>query len=197
MNLQSSIPQPKLGRHLRPLPSRSGYREFEIYSLTRAGHEHEHMVCIGLEDGSVHCSCEHFMNRFARTWPHISDTERHCKHITRALNYLKRRKELPAMHQCVSCPSTNAEHGLADDNGRAVEAKFICADCVKRAQMMQGPEPVDEEPEDFAGFEEWLDELECGEELCPHCNSLLEELPVPFTQSLDYSMQLICPACDA
>jgi hypothetical protein len=173
---------PRKGRHLRPLQSSGEYARFEIYSLTRNGHEHEHMICIGLEDRSVHCSCEHFSNRFARQWPTIEQPEKHCKHVTRALNYLKRRKQLPepvapiGSRPCVSCSVTDAEFGLADERGHAIVNGFICGDCIKRARMMgedtcSEDAPAESTPAGALDVEDY--EEEC-EPVCPSCGSFLQ-----------------------
>lgn len=183
--LSKSAAKQKLGRHLRPLESRyEQWREFEIYSLTRCGHEHEHIVCIGLEDRSVHCTCEHFTFHFARQWPTIDQTDKHCKHISKAMAYLKRHKELPTpllVRPCVSCAVTNAEHGLCDEEGHPLSG-HICNDCVRRARMMDAvpagsltettcTNEVDGDGDNDGGSEriEAIDP-------CPYCGREIEEL---------------------
>lgn len=180
------------------------------YSMTRAGHAIQHHQEVDLTTGEVRCNCEDFLFRHAIAHPHFDNTDHHCKHLAPCLAWLRRHHYLEAspavLRPCLHCGVADAEFGLADENGHEVEGGFICADCVKRARMMDAgtgqeatgknePAPM---PAPYAGFDEYLDELDAADDgTCPRCGAMLEELPVPATgQSLDYSMEWVCPHCD-
>jgi hypothetical protein len=174
MNLQSSIPQGRairaakpqakaydpapIRRHIRHLQTVAGdLHFFSCKSKTRENHNGVHRIEIDTATREVRCSCEDFRYRHEKREPRIADTSHHCKHIAPCLNWLERHGQSEAARFCVHCPERNAEYELADENGHPIEG-FICADCVTRAQMMNA-EAFDE-PELYAGYDEWLDELE-------------------------------------
>ncbi len=145
----------KKHRRIRYQGFTGGIHSFEIYSLTRDGHDYEHTVEVDIESRYISCSCEDFSYRHARHWPKIDDTARYCKHLDRCVHWLRRNQLLPDPRICANCNAVDARFELADENGHPVPDGFICVDCVRRAQMMG----LDAEPPEYSGYDEWLDEL--------------------------------------
>ncbi len=122
-------------QHLGILPGE--VHQFALYSLTRAGREIRHDVETDLQSGEVRCSCEHFLYKLAASRPHLCDATLHCKHITRALDWLHRhgllKTSLAELRPCRKCGVVEAEFEMCDGSGHPLPGHFICRDCIEAA----------------------------------------------------------------
>jgi hypothetical protein len=200
----------RIRRHIRHCGIVSGeIHLFACYSMTRAGRAIQHKQEIDLATGEVRCDCESFLFRHAMHHPHFDHNDHHCKHLAPCLAWLRRHHTLETsvavLRPCCQCGVASAEFEVAGDDGHASHGQYICADCVKRARMMDDSiddlrftkDDYESPSETYEGYDDMLDEMDAADDgTCPQCGALLEELPVPYPQSLDYSMEWICPNCD-
>ena len=124
-------------RHRDTLPGRIFL--FDIYSMTRAGRDIEHHQEADIHTGTLRCSCEDFEYRHARHKPTIGDPTHVCKHLTRVLDWLLRKRFLHGhevavqalmrdLRPCCECGVADAHYGLCDERGFPLDG-FICREC--------------------------------------------------------------------
>jgi hypothetical protein len=155
-------------RLLNPeLMARTGQASFVSKSMTRPQHEDCYHPTVDIESGACRCDCAHFEFRLARHNPTVWSPREHlCKHLLKALLNLKRRGLLPQQQgrfspACVKCGVLEADNyfEVGDERGEIIPGQFICGSCIEAQIDDLSDVPQEIEPEEYSGYEEWLDEL--------------------------------------
>jgi hypothetical protein len=119
-------------RRVRHLNTVGSVHHFACYSTSRPG-TLEHHQYISTATLRTTCTCEDYLCRHYKHYPTMHDTEHHCKHIRRCVEWLQRHELLPPSEPiCVVCGVMEAPSyfPLATEQGEPTGG-MICSDCIK------------------------------------------------------------------